>query len=136
MKFQRADLITRVKAEIERRKQAMAEHNAEAAQKHEEARLKYLEATSPAWGELATTIRRRLRNNQPITTDDIPEELRTGRNYGYVAMWDSKSPTDRVADTRHLDALLECLESATDEVISASSLERLGFRMAQIFPAR
>jgi hypothetical protein len=134
VKFARTDLIDRVKAEIERLEQAAADRNAKYAQKYVERRQEYLDRTGPAWSELANTIRNRHRKSQPMTADDIPTLLRGGYTAGHVRTWDDDSkPDEYTADTTHLATLLNLLESATDDEITTAGLERMGFRMAQLF---
>lgn len=135
MKFTRTALIDRVKAEIDRLEQATTSDNAEVQTKYQERRQQYLDRTGDAWKEFAATIRRRQNKNQPIVPGDIPAVLRDGRNGGHVAVWDYPDPKERVAPTGDLGTLLSLLESATDDEISTVSLERMGFRMAQLFRA-
>jgi hypothetical protein len=137
VKFQRIDLIGRVKAEIERREQAAADHNTDALAKHEQRRREFLEKTAPAWTALADRIRLRVRKGQPITTDDFPQELRAD---GYVrrvclVTWDDQPPGERVAEVAELTALLNVLEAATDDEVSTAALERMGFHTSRLFRA-
>lgn len=138
MKFQRTDLIVRVKAAIAAKHQAAAARNAKAAAYFATSREEYLAKTGPGWKQLADTIRIRLRTGQPMTAKDIPREVSNGRGHGggYVATWDATEPDEYVPDTAALEQLLVLLEAATDDEITTSSLERMGFRTAQLFTTR
>ena len=133
MKFQRLDLIVRVKDAIGARQAAAADRNAKAAAEYEEQLAKYLGDTYDAWKQLADTIRLRLRTGKPITNTDIPRELKGGWSAGHVETWNTKAPEPRTADTTVLEQLLVLLEAATDDEVTVHALERLGFRTAQLF---
>lgn len=137
MKFTRTALIDRVKAEIARREQAAADLNTKTAAEHDKKRAEYVERTSDAWSRLATTIRARLRAGRPITGDDIPVELRDGWHGGdRIDTWRGKGPAVQTANVDALTTLLHLLEATTDEEITTASLERVGFRTADLFRAR
>lgn len=134
MKFNRTDLITRVEAAITAQQKHAEERTAKALQQHLDRRAEYLNHTRDAWKQFADTIRARLRADKPITRADIPRDLADGRYAGgYVATWDDKPPTTYTADTTALEQLLVLLHAATDDEISTSALERMGFRTAQLF---
>lgn len=135
MRFQRTDLIDRVKTEIERRHDRAEALTAEARQKYDERLREYQGTTFEAWKAFADRIRLRLRTGKPITPDDIPTELRGNGFRCQISMWDVPLPTERVAETSELDELLKLLEAVQDEEISASSLERMGFRTSRLFRA-
>lgn len=136
MKFARTDLIDRVEAEITRRQQHTADRNKKATAHFEKTRREYIDRTSDAWIELATTVRRRVRNSQPVTSTDIPKALRGGYTTGHIRTFDDTEPQEWTADTSALETLLDLLKSATDDEISTTHLERMGFRMAQLFRGR
>lgn len=137
MKFPRTVLIDQVKKEIARREQRAVERTAEAAAKREEQLAAHLEKTTPAWGALADTIRVRRRYGKPVTAEDIPAALR-GRNSssGYVDVWTEPRAETYTADTGPLAALLTLLEATDDPEVTTTSIERLGFRTADLFRAR
>ncbi len=137
MKFARNDLVDRVRNEIARREARAVERTAEAAAKRDAALAEYLETTTPAWSALADTIRQRKRYGKPVTAEDIPAALR-GRNgsTGYVSVWTEPRAETYTADTGPLSALLALLEATSDEEITTSSIERLGFRIADLFRTR
>lgn len=138
MMFARYDLINRVKDEIARREQAAEEYNAKAVQKYEQRRQEYLDETAAAWRQFADTIRVRQRAGKPIAYEDIPRELRGGFSRGHVRTWNDEQarPDKKTADVEALKTLLDLLESATDDTVTTASLERMGFRMAQLFRTR
>jgi hypothetical protein len=133
VKFQRTVLIDQVNTEIARRQQAIAERNAKAQQEHEQRRSEHVEATSAAWQTLAATIRKRVSKGLPVTDEDIPTELRNGRG-GYVRTFSDREPGERVANTQALTTLLDLLKASTDDEVTDTSLQRMGFRMGDLFP--
>jgi hypothetical protein len=137
VKFNRTDLIARVQAEIARREQAAAEANAKAAAEHDKKLTEYVRRTSDAWSRLATTIRARIRAGRPITVDDIPVELRGGWHGGdRIDTWRSNGAAVQTANVDALTTLLHLLEATTEEEITTASLERVGFRTAELFRTR
>lgn len=137
MKFTRTDLIDRVKAEIARREQAAVDRNAKANAAREERFRQYMDRTSAAWSTFATKIRTRIRRNEPITAQDIPVELRGGWiDSGRVDVWTDRGAGEITPDVDALHNLLHLLEAATDDEVTTNSLERMGFRTAQLFRAR
>lgn len=133
MKFKRTDLIARVKHVIAERHRAAYDRNVKAAASHEDRRAKYLAETHDAWKQLAENILTALRAGVPMTRDDIPSKLTASRASSYLETWDARTPDLYVADTGPLEQLLVLLEAATDDEVSTSSLERMGFRTAQLF---
>jgi hypothetical protein len=133
MKFQRTDLIARVKDAIAAKEAYAAERTANAAEAYETSRAEYIQNTRDSWKQLADTIRVRLRTGQPVAATDIPSVLRNGWRGGHVETWDKATPSTYEADTGPLRQLLVLLEAATDDEITTSSLERMGFRTAQLF---
>lgn len=133
MKFQRQDLIARVEAAITASRTAATERNTKAAVDYDAKLAAWSAETSDAWKQLADTIRVRLRAGKPMTSADIPKRLRNGWSSGHIETWDAKPPTPHVADTAALEQLLLLLRAATDEQVSVASIERMGFRPAQLF---
>jgi hypothetical protein len=136
MKFSRADLLARVRAEIARREQATAERVARERAEYEAKLAAHVEATGPAWSELADTIRRRVRASKPVTPADIPTALRpkwANSSSGQVAVWDGKPPPERFPNIAALEMLAGLLDATTDDEITTAALERLGFRTADLF---
>lgn len=130
MRFHRQDLIVRVDAAIAARRQAVQESNAREAEQYAERLANYVESTRDAWRQLADTIRQRLRAGKPMLGGDIPRELRGGWNHG---VWTGQAPTLRAADTAALEQLRVLLEASVDDEVSMATLERMGFRTAQLF---
>jgi hypothetical protein len=135
MKFQRTDLIQRVRAEIDRRVQAAEQANEKAARKAEQSLKEYVARTEGAWQTFADRINAALTDGRPVTSQDAPAALKDGwidrvqlRPADYWA-----TPAPREADTAALATLLDLLEAATDDEVTTSSLERMGFRTAQLF---
>lgn len=127
MKFTRTDLIARVEATIARCEQIAADKTAKAAAEYERNLGRHVGETAEAWAAFAATIRRRVRAGKPITTADIPGQLRHGYGSG-IRLWDTKPPTPTVANTAAHHALLGLLKACTDDEISDAALQRLGFR--------
>lgn len=132
MKFARTDLIARVEAEIARRNKTAAERTEKAAAEHEQHRAEHVDKYADTWKAFATRIRYRVGRGQAITDDDIPVGLRNGRG-GYVRTFTDRKPNEYTADTATLETLLDLLTTATDETISTSQLEAMGFRVARLF---
>lgn len=135
MKFQRTDLIKRVEAEIGRRILAAQEANTKAQAKAEKDRREYLDRTTTAWTAFAENITAAVKAGRPVTTDDCPTGLKDGwMDRVPLRRPDSFTPApDREPDTAALDTLLDLLKAATDDEVTTSSLERMGFRTAQLF---
>ncbi|MGW3888910.1 hypothetical protein ACWD69_09485 [Micromonospora chokoriensis] len=135
MKFQRTDLIKRVQAEIGRRMLAATEANTKAHEKAARRRQEYIDGTAEAWQEFADNINAALAAGRPLTSDDAPRVLKNGWmdkvQLHPASQWEP--PADRVPDTDALNTLLDLLEAATDEVVSTSALESMGFRTANLF---
>lgn len=130
MRFHRLDLITQVKDVIAAKRAAVDAANVKAAGRYDEQVAAYVAETTDSWRQLADTIRQRARAGRPMTPADIPARLRSGWNHG---TWTSTPPERRVADTVALEQLLVLLEAATDDMVSAATLERMGFRTSQLF---
>jgi hypothetical protein len=142
MIFERTVLIERVKAEIERRQQAATERSAQAKLDYDHDRSAYIENTADAWNAFANLIKRRCRSGAPVTHKDIPISLGGGRQNGWsntggwLRTWTEKSPSDEVADVAALTTLLALLEASLTDKVSTTELERMGFKMAQLFRVR
>jgi hypothetical protein len=142
MIFERTVLIERVKAEIERRQQAATERCAKAKLDYDRERRAYIENTAEAWNALANTIKRRCRSGVPVLAGDIPHVLGGGRNNGWsspggwLQTWTEKPPSDETPDVAALTTLLALLEASLTDKVSTTELERMGFKMAQLFRVR
>jgi hypothetical protein len=142
MKFERTVLIEKVKAEIERRERLAAEQTAQAAVNHDHARRAYIEGTADAWNSFANLIKRRVRSGQPVTGADVPVALGGGRangwtqRGGWLHTWENSGPSVATADVTALTTLLALLEASLVETVTTSELERMGFKMAQLFRTR
>ncbi|TDC33123.1 hypothetical protein [Micromonospora sp. KC213] len=135
MKFQRTDLIKRVQAEIGRRILAAEEANTKAREKTERERQEYVDRTADEWRTFVGNINAALDAGRPVTSEDCPKVLKDGWmdrvQLRPAERWEP--PTERVPDTAALTTLLDLLEAATDDEVTTSSLERMGFRTAQLF---
>lgn len=139
MKFDRVTLIDRVKAEIKRRETEAKERTDRAATEHAEAMGRYIARTSPAWSKLADTIRKRVRNMQPMTNADIPVELGGTDQWQRgirVETWSDRDPAIHTADVSALGTLLALLESSPSEQVTTTELENMGFKMRELFRTR
>lgn len=133
MKFHRTDLIVRVEAAIAAKKKAADERNAKAAADYEAKLARWIAETSDAWKQLADTIRVRLRAGKPMTAGDIPRRLRDGWSGSHITTWNISRDAPYVADVAALEQLLVLLSVATDDEVTTSALERMGFRTAALF---
>lgn len=132
MKFNRKELIQRIRDEMTRRETATGQRNYKAKKEYDENLARYLEQTTNAWNTFANTIKRRIRAGQPVTAEDIPAELKVNVYRGQINVWDGKH-TDFIANTESLIILLSLLEATNTDEITATSLERMGFRMTSLF---
>lgn len=135
MRFARHDLIRRVRDEIQRRTEVTAQTNAESAERAARTRNEYVTRTSEDWKRFADRIQTAVGEGRPVTSEDVPEQLRDGWGDRLIVnradYW--APPTPRVPDIAALSALLALLEAATDDEISTGSLERSGFRVGALF---
>jgi hypothetical protein len=138
MIFNREDLIQKVKDEIARRRQAAADENWQLLADYNAERETYLSETSEAWNQFANTIKRRIKAGTPVTPDDIPRTLTvspSGPGRVYLGLLPSP-PSGRKAHTSELQTVLDLLDQATNEKISTTELERMGFKIAHLFRPR
>lgn len=133
MKFHRTDLIVRVEAAIAAKKKAADERNAKATADYQAKLARWIAETNDAWKQLADTIRVRLRAGKPMTAGDIPRRLRDGWSNGHITTWNDSPQAPHVADVAALEQLLVLLSAATDDEVTTSALERMGFRTAALF---
>lgn len=137
MKFQRTELIALTKAAMaatEAAAEAAAEkRNAEALKSYNRKRTDYLNETQAAWLEFATIIRKRVRDEVPVSEADIPEAI-AGKSWrGAIKTFEAGPPTPEAARTAELGRLLALLESTTDEAVTSSGLREMGFNPASLF---
>lgn len=140
MKFVRTDLIERVRNEIKRRETEAKAETGKAAEAYSRRRLAYVRDVNPLWTGLADRIRSRVRNGQPLTLADIPDQLidrswgrSSNRQVATVTLWDDTEPVPETARTEELHTLLALLESTDVETVTLATLDRLGFKMTQLF---
>lgn len=136
MMINRLELIDKLKAKIQERKARSVTDLDRARHKSNVDQANYVAETAEAWSAFATTIRRRVRQNLPITAADVPERLR-GSNYGEPAVKLFKpavvNPNQYLPHVEGFRSLLLVLESSPDELISTSALERLGAPVRELF---
>lgn len=142
MIFERTVLIEKVKAEIERRQQVAVEKTTQAKVDYDHDRRAYTESTADAWNAFANLIKRRVRAGTPVLASDIPHVLGGGRQNvwsntgGWLRTWTDKRPGDETADVGALNTLLTLLEANQTDKVSTAELERMGFRMRDLFRVR
>lgn len=136
MMINRLELIEKLKAKIQDREKHAVDSFHQANHKANVDQANYVTETAEAWSAFATTIRRRVRQNQPVTMEDVPAELKT-RNYGdYTIRVFKPSEVKQSAHQPRVEALrslLLVLESSPDRLISTSALERLGSPVRELF---
>lgn len=142
MIFERTVLVEKVKAEIERRQQVAAEKTTQAKIDYDYDRRAYIESTADAWNMFANLVKRRVRAGTPVTDRDVPTMLGGGRQNGWsqtggrLRTWSEKPPRDETADVGALSTLLTLLEANQTDKVSTAELERMGFRMRDLFRVR
>jgi hypothetical protein len=137
MMINRVELIEKIKAKIKEREERSVANLERAKFDARQAQDEYVQQTSEAWSKFATTVRRRVRQGQPITAVDVPEALTTRGG------WEGKSlalfkrsvikERDYAPQIEGFRSLLLVLESSPDELISTSALERLGAPVRELF---
>lgn len=132
MKFARKDLIDRIRAEITRREEAVTAKNVRLLADYVANRDEHVRRTGPAWNMFANTIKRRVRAGQPVTTADVPREIKSPWNDN-AQPWDRTGPAQHVAEVGALQALLALLESTDAEEVTLATLDRIGFRVRDLF---
>lgn len=133
MKFQRIDLIDRVKARIVAEEQRASDATAKDRAEFEQKRQDYLDSTAAGWTRLADVIRRRVRENRPISAADIPHSLANPNWSGRVKTFDATEPEAREPRTGELRQILAVLEACTDDEVTTTALERIGIKTNSIF---
>lgn len=140
MKFDRIDLIERVKNEIERREAEARAENDKAAEVRNQRRMAYVRDVNPLWAQLADRIRLRVRTDQPLILADIPSDL-VDRSWGRsnertvvtVTLWDDREPALHKAHTDDLHTLVALLGSTDVPEVTLATLDRLGIKINQVF---
>jgi hypothetical protein len=132
MMIKRLELIEKLQIKIVERIERSADRRDQAVHDARLAQEEYVRQTSDAWSAFATTIRRRVRNGQPVTLADVPDKLctRGGRS---VELFTPARQSDHQPNVSHLRSLLLVLESTADELISTSALERMGAPVRELF---
>jgi hypothetical protein len=137
MMIKRLELIEKIRTKIAERTERAANNRDRAVHDATLAEAEYVQQTSEAWSKFATVIRRRVRNGQPVTSGDVPDRLRTRSGWGETGVELFKSAKVKQSDYQpnvaHLQSMLLVLESSPDELISTSSLERLGAPVKELF---
>lgn len=126
MKFDRTDLIARAEAEIQRRKDAAAEADAQAANDAASRREEWLDTKGPGYVLFANRIKDKIRKGRPIVQDDIPQEIRA--RYDRIDVFSDPRRTPTVADTGTLERFISVLSAVTDDEVTSAGLIQLGFR--------
>lgn len=136
MMITRVELIEKIKSKIKEREERSVADLERAKFNARQGQDEYIQRTSEAWSAFATTIRRRVRNGQPITGEDVPDALTT-RGWDGKALALFKPAVIKERDYRPqiegFRSLLLVLESSPDELISTSALERLGAPVRELF---
>lgn len=132
MKVNRLELIEKLKGMIQTVEDRAAARRAEALEKVQTDQAQYLTEHRADWEKLATTIRYRLRRDQPVTSEDIPEGIRYSRNAIAVYTPRTFRESDYVPRVDHLHRLLTVLESSPDEFVSTSALDRIGAPLREL----
>lgn len=136
MKFERVDLIKRLRAEIERRDQLAAERRAEQLVSRDQELTRHVEGYAEHWNAFANTIKRRIRRGEPITREDVPENLvaRSGyRSRGELPYWERGKLSADLPNHDQFSALIAVLEASTDEYVTSSAIEAMGIKLNGLF---
>lgn len=126
MKFNRTDLIDRAEAEIQRRKDAAAEADAQAAKDAVTQRQEWLDTKGPGYVLFANRIKDKIRKGRPIVQDDIPQEIRT--RYDRIDVFSDPRRTTTTPEVAHLERFISVLSAVTDDEVTSTGLVQLGYR--------
>lgn len=137
MMIKRVELIEKIRAKIEDREIRAVNAYAQAVIKADHAEAEYAADTKEAWEKFAITLRYRLRRDQAITLDAVPEKLRTNNRWGEPSVAVFSRPevkeSSYQAHVEGFQSLLLVLESSPDELVSTSALERMGAPVKELF---
>lgn len=135
MKVNRLELIAKLTAMVAEQEKKAADRKAEAYDKAGSAETNYIRTHAGDWGKFADKIRLKLRRDQAITIEDVPEGLRTqtGWNKGVDLFTPvTVRESDFVARTESLTRLIAVLESSPDEFVSTAALDRIGAPLREL----
>lgn len=135
MIFSRTQLINTVKGRIHALEQKAFHDTQKAREKYLDDEKAWLARWTPRYREFIAIAEGKLDQGQPVTSEDI-EVIMDRRGNGYspaVARFDHKVPDAVEAKTDRLKTLLAALESATSDTISQTNIEKMGYKLTEIF---
>lgn len=130
MKINRLRLLTMIDEQIAQRQRAQDRRRAEAAENNRHSRERAMQL-NPHWEELARRILDAVIDDQPVSIDLVPVELRSGYSDSLRFFKPAREldDTDVASDLR---ALKLFLEATLDEDVNTTSLERQGFALGRV----
>ncbi len=131
MKFKRVQLISLIEVEINRREEAAREKYRKAKEDRQEAVNSWLHNYAVDWRKFAESILKAMEFNLPVDRAMAPEAI-TGYN-SQLLWFDKAEPEEPDPHLGDLPAVLKMLKAATDEEVTVSELQRIGFRIPSIF---
>jgi hypothetical protein len=135
MKLKRAEFISALENEIFRRQEDAKRRTHEALERHRQAGSDWRDKYSRAWHMFGVAIVKTTEVDGVVTWDMVPEELRNfSHQLEFFTLGDP--PDEYVADVRELQELRKLVDISTDEEVSTYALEKMGFRIANIFKKR
>lgn len=134
MNFDRLVLIKKIEDKIQRlESKAINDHN-DAVEMWALSKVKWQDKYGQAWNDYATQIIAYLNDGVPIRETDHPMPQRKGSGrYTAFFLGSLDKPEPREAKTADLKALLETLRATEDKTVSHSTIERLGFKVGDLF---
>ena len=135
MRINRLELIEKIRVMINQREAEANARKVKAVDEAGRAEGEYVAEHSAEWTQFANRIRAQVRKSLPITLDDVPEGLRSGRGWhGEVRLFRPSTvrESDYVARTEPLTRLIAVLEASPDEFISTSALDRIGAPLREL----
>lgn len=129
MKFKRDELIKRLEAHRQKIIDRTDRLNKENAEAYEQNRLAWLHKHRDDLRELAVVVADCLKQDRPLTMEDLPRGLHRGS--GYLHLMSGQEPKTFTPDTQELDSALAVLNAAIGDEVSVSELQRAGIRVSR-----
>lgn len=130
MKINKLRLLELVNQQIAYRERDQERRRAEAAVNNERSRERHLQLAAH-WEEFARRILDKVIDDELITTDLVPPELRSGYSDS-LRFFKPIKPAELSDAAADLRALKLFLEATLDEEVNTTSLERQGFALGRV----